>query len=89
MTEPTTPTGRALWDSLRFPDQTLSVDDILAIEAEAREQERERLRALVAKERRDEPWPQFGPLADGRIAAREAFNMAVDIFLEMLTEPHA
>jgi hypothetical protein len=43
MTEPTTPTGRRLagvtyvWEFVR--------DDVLAVEAEARQQERERLRA--------------------------------------------
>jgi hypothetical protein len=59
--EPTTPTGKRLLglltsiqlcgERLNGPDIVLITDDILAIEAEARQQERERLRALV----RDNP----------------------------------
>lgn len=49
-------------------------------------QERERLRKLIKKEVRREPWPEFGPLSDGRVAARAAFNMAIEIVLDHLME---
>lgn len=54
--EPTTPTGRALINDLWSRGETrYLVADILAIEREAAQQERERLRALIGKR-----LPEFG-----------------------------
>ncbi len=52
------------------------------------QQERKRLRALLKKEMpRKASWPEFGPLFDGVVAARAAFEMATEMALDLLSEP--
>jgi len=73
MTEPTTPTGKRL-DAWLLDDEDWLRDDILAIEAEARKQERERLLPLIEAVRAYMDAPQKGPTS---ITERHARRVAL------------
>jgi hypothetical protein len=88
---PTTPTGKRLLDAWRvnrgdsLPIYLAGLDDILAIEAEARAQERERLRDPAL-------WTEAG-LLDGYLNIRgvedeaEALAMLTDRMTDLLADP--
>jgi len=88
---PQTPTGQRQYEKASMGDYRgapISHKEVDAIEAEAAAMERKRLRLLVSREMPRKPgWPEFGPLSDGKIAARAAFEMATDMVLDLLADP--
>jgi hypothetical protein len=89
MTTPITPTGKRKWAHRGGPSpfMNLHLDDLLAIEAEAAQQERERLRAALQVSR------VVGLKVEGRLskAQHRAMQLGWDIGLDeaddILAEP--